>query len=62
MTLPQDNATGADSLVAPIASWTWSVGAALVGELLVVMANVVGRLFIDTPLLWADECPVSRLR
>jgi tripartite ATP-independent transporter DctM subunit len=31
------------------------VGVALVGELLVVIANVVGRVFIDTPLLWADE-------
>jgi tripartite ATP-independent transporter DctM subunit len=31
------------------------VGTALVGELLVVIANVVGRVFIDTPLLWADE-------
>jgi tripartite ATP-independent transporter DctM subunit len=31
------------------------VGVALVGELLVVIANVVGRVFIDIPLLWADE-------
>jgi tripartite ATP-independent transporter DctM subunit len=31
------------------------VGVALVGELLVVIANVVGRVFLDTPLLWADE-------
>ncbi len=31
------------------------VGVALVGELLVVIANVVGRVFFDTPLLWADE-------
>src|SRR5664279_207907 len=31
------------------------VGVALVGELLVVIANVLGRVFFDTPLLWADE-------
>jgi len=55
MTLPHDNATGADSLVALDRVVDVVVGVALVGELLVVMANVIGRLFIDTPLLWADE-------
>jgi TRAP-type C4-dicarboxylate transport system permease small subunit len=31
------------------------VGVALVGELLVVMGNVLGRLFFNEPLLWGDE-------
>ena len=31
------------------------VGIALVGELLVVMGNVLGRLFFNEPLLWGDE-------
>lgn len=31
------------------------VGMALVGELIVVIANVIGRVFLDIPLLWADE-------
>jgi tripartite ATP-independent transporter DctM subunit len=31
------------------------VGVALVGELLIVISNVVGRVLFDTPLLWADE-------
>jgi tripartite ATP-independent transporter DctM subunit len=31
------------------------VGAALLGELLVVIASVVGRTVFDWPILWADE-------
>jgi tripartite ATP-independent transporter DctM subunit len=31
------------------------VGAALVGELLAVITDVLGRTFWDAPLLWADE-------
>jgi tripartite ATP-independent transporter DctM subunit len=31
------------------------VAAALFGELAVVIADVLGRAFFDTPLLWADE-------
>ena len=31
------------------------VGLALLGELIVVMANVIGRWLLDMPLLWADE-------
>jgi|KBSSwiStaDraftv2_1062776.scaffolds.fasta_scaffold04356_1 tripartite ATP-independent transporter DctM subunit len=31
------------------------VGLALLGELIVVMANVIGRWLLDIPLLWADE-------
>jgi TRAP-type C4-dicarboxylate transport system permease small subunit len=31
------------------------VGIALVGELVAVIANVVGRTFFDFPLLWTDE-------
>ncbi|MCS0497276.1 TRAP transporter large permease subunit [Ancylobacter sp. MQZ15Z-1] len=32
-----------------------TVGIALIGELLVVIGNVLGRTFIDAPLLWSDE-------
>ena len=31
------------------------VGLALLGELIVVIANVIGRWLLDIPLLWADE-------
>jgi tripartite ATP-independent transporter DctM subunit len=31
------------------------VGLALVGELLVIICNVLGRMWLDTPLLWSDE-------
>ncbi len=31
------------------------VGVALVGELLAVITDVLGRTFFDSPLLWADE-------
>ncbi len=31
------------------------VGVALLGELVIVIANVVGRVLADIPLLWADE-------
>jgi tripartite ATP-independent transporter DctM subunit len=31
------------------------VGTALLGELLVVIGNVLGRTFFDLPLLWSDE-------
>lgn len=31
------------------------VGLALVGELVVVIGNVLGRRFFDAPLLWSDE-------
>ena len=31
------------------------VGIALIGELLVVITDVLGRAFFDTPLLWTDE-------
>lgn len=31
------------------------VGAALIGELLTVITDVVGRAFFDSPLLWTDE-------
>jgi tripartite ATP-independent transporter DctM subunit len=31
------------------------VGVALVGELLIVIGNVLGRLFFNEPLLWGDE-------
>ncbi len=31
------------------------VGAALLGELVVIIANVLGRFFFDAPLLWTDE-------
>lgn len=31
------------------------VGAALVGELAVIIGNVLGRLFFNEPLLWSDE-------
>jgi len=31
------------------------VGVALVGELAVIIANVLGRLFFNEPLLWSDE-------
>src|SRR4029079_13454675 len=31
------------------------VGLALLGELIVVMASVIGRGLLDIPLLWADE-------
>ena len=32
-----------------------AVGVALIGELLVVIANVLGRMFFNEPLLWGDE-------
>ena len=32
-----------------------AVGIALVGELVVIMGNVLGRLFFNEPLLWSDE-------
>ncbi len=48
--------------VAPRDALTWLdvtvdtvVGVALLGELIVVIANVMGRWLLDTPLLWADE-------
>ncbi len=31
------------------------VGIALIGELLVVITDVLGRAFFDTPILWTDE-------
>jgi TRAP-type C4-dicarboxylate transport system permease small subunit len=31
------------------------VGVALVGELLAIIVDVLGRTFWDTPLLWTDE-------
>ena len=56
MTIEQHTvAIGADRLVPLDRVVDVVVGVALVGELLVVIANVVGRVFIDTPLLWADE-------
>ena len=55
MTIPNDMiAIGADRLAPLDRVVDVVVGVALVGELLVVIANVVGRVFIDTPLLWAD--------
>src|ERR1700730_1850827 len=56
MTIQQDTiAIGADRLAPLDRVVDIIVGVALVGELLVVIANVVGRVFIDIPLLWADE-------
>jgi tripartite ATP-independent transporter DctM subunit len=56
MTVQEDTiAIGADRLAALDRVVDVIVGVALVGELLVVIANVVGRVFMDTPLLWADE-------
>src|SRR4051812_40557229 len=31
------------------------VGLALVGELVVIIGNVIGRRYFDAPLLWSDE-------
>ena len=31
------------------------VGVALIGELLVVITDVLGRAFFDMPVLWTDE-------
>jgi tripartite ATP-independent transporter DctM subunit len=48
-------AIGADRLAALDRVVDVVVGVCLIGELLVVIANVVGRAFMDMPLLWADE-------
>jgi tripartite ATP-independent transporter DctM subunit len=56
MTVQHDTiAIGADRLAALDRVVDVVVGICLVGELLVVIANVVGRVFMDMPLLWADE-------
>src|ERR1700694_1280444 len=56
MTVQHDTiAFGADRLAALDRVVDVVVGVCLIGELLVVIANVAGRVFMDMPLLWADE-------
>ena len=50
------------SVLAPLdAAGDIVVAAALLGELVVVIANVIGRFCLDSPLLWADEAAAFAL-
>jgi TRAP-type C4-dicarboxylate transport system permease small subunit len=56
MTKPHETITGrTDALRQLDGAVDVTVGFALLGELVVVIANVLGRMFFETPLLWVDE-------
>ena len=56
MTKPQETITGrTDALRSLDVAVDVIVGFALLSELVVVIANVFGRMFFEAPLLWADE-------